>query len=142
MNKLWLLGLCCIGLSGCFHAPSDPGRVGQMYFTTIYFTTNGQDIDAPSYKRLDQTIKIYKKSPDAQVEVRGYTDSTGSERGNLNLSQQRAEKVAQALQERGIPASHLSVAGYGHAKPLASNLTPEGRQKNRRVEIEFPYPEN
>ena len=142
MKKLFLLFITCLLLTACFHAKSDPGRVGQMYFTTIYFTSSGQDIDIPSYKRIDQTVKVYKKSPDAQIEVRGYTDSTGSERGNLNLSQQRAEKVAQALQERGIPASHLSVAGYGHAKPLASNLTPEGRQKNRRVEIEFPYPNN
>ena len=137
-----LLCACCMVLGACFHAKSDPGRVGHMYFTTVYFTSSGQDIDAPSYKRLDQTVKVYKKSPDAQIEVRGYTDSTGSERGNLNLSQQRAETVAKALQERGIPANHMSVAGYGHAKPLASNQTPEGRQKNRRVEIEFPYPED
>ncbi len=141
MKKLVFLSISCMLLGACFHATSDPGRVGQMYFTTIYFNSSGQDIDIPSYKRIDQTVKIYKKTPDVQIEVRGYTDATGSERGNLNLSQQRAEKVAQALQDRGIPASHLSVAGYGHAKPLASNLTPEGRQKNRRVEIEFPYPE-
>lgn len=142
MSKLLFLGVCATLLGGCFHAKSNVGRVGQMYFTTVYFTTNGQDIDKPSYKRIEQTAKIFKKDPQVQVEVRGYTDSTGSERGNLNLSQQRAEKVSQALQVRGVPESHISAKGYGHAKPIASNQTPEGRQKNRRVEIEFPYPEN
>jgi len=112
-----------------------------MYFTTIFFDVSGQDISKKSLKALDQTVKIFKKNPDVQIEVRGYTDSTGSESGNLDLSQQRAEMVAAALQERGIPRDHISAAGYGPAKPIASNQTPEGRQQNRRVEIEFPYPE-
>lgn len=140
MGKLLFLSLCMVLLSGCFRAQSDVGRVGQMYFTMIYFTTSGQDIDKPSYKRIEQTAKVFKKDPTVQVEVRGYTDSTGSERGNLNLSLQRAEKVSQALQAQGIPANRISAKGYGHVKPIASNQTPEGRQKNRRVEIEFPYP--
>ena len=109
---------------------------------SISFTSDGQEIAKRSYKVLDQTVKIYKKNPDVQVEVRGYTDATGSEAGNLNLSQLRAEKVSQALQTRGIPGSHISAAGYGPANPVASNQTPEGRQQNRRVEIEFPYPDN
>jgi len=141
MKKLFLITIGSVLLSACFSLHKEPGRVGQMYFTTIFFDVSGQDISKKSLKALDQTVKIFKKNPDVQVEVRGYTDSTGSEVGNLDLSQQRAEKVAAALQDRGIPANHISVVGYGPAKPIASNQTPEGRQQNRRVEIEFPYPE-
>lgn len=142
MKRTLLLCLCGALLSACFHAKSDPGRVGQMYFTTVSFSSNGQDITALSHKRIEQAAKIYKKNPTVQVQVKGYTDATGSERGNLNLSKQRADKVAKALQVKGIPAAHIVSTGYGSAKPIASNQTPEGRQQNRRVEIEFPYPTN
>ena len=142
MKKLGFLVLAIGCLGACYHVNSQPGRVGQMYFTTIVFDVNGQDIAHKSYKRLDQAVKIYKKNPDVQIEVRGYTDATGSEAGNLKLSQERAEKVAAALQTRGVAPEHISAAGYGAEKPVASNQTPEGRQQNRRVEIEFPYPGN
>ena len=142
MKKITFILLTGLLLGACFHAKPNPGRVGQMYFTTISFTSSGQDISRKSYKFLDQAVKMYKKNPDVQVEVRGYTDSTGSEAGNLALSRERAETVSRALQERGIPADHIVAKGYGSAKPVASNQTPEGKQQNRRVEIEFPYPDN
>jgi outer membrane protein OmpA-like peptidoglycan-associated protein len=142
MKKILFVVVFALCLGACLQVKSDPGRVGQMYFTTISFTSSGQEISRKSYKFLDQAAKIYKKNPTVQVQVRGYTDSTGSEAGNLTLSQERAETVSVALQERGIPKENISAVGYGPAKPLASNQTPEGRQQNRRVEIEFPYPEN
>lgn len=142
MKKLLVLSVCACFLAACYHIKSTPGRVGQMYFTTIFFDSSGQDISQSSYKFLDEAVKVYKKNPQVQIEVRGYTDSTGSEAGNLKLSQERAEKVSAALQSRGVPRAHISAAGYGPDKPIASNRTPEGRQQNRRVEIEFPYPEN
>lgn len=142
MKKLGLLLLISVCLGACMHVKTNPGRVGQMYFTTIFFTSSGQEISKKSYKFLDEAAKIYKKNPDVQVEVRGYTDATGNEASNLKLSQERAEQVSAALQTRGVPADHISAAGYGPDKPIASNQTPEGRQQNRRVEIEFPYPEN
>lgn len=142
MKKITFILLAGLCLGACLHVKSNPGRVGQMYFATISFTSSGQEISNKSYKFLDQTAKMYKKNPDVQVEVRGYTDSTGNEAANLTLSKERAETVSRALQERGIPADHISAKGYGSAKPVASNQTPEGKQQNRRVEIEFPYPEN
>ena len=142
MRKLLVLCMCALVLGACYYRKTNPGRVGQMYFTTIFFDSNGQEIAPKSYKFLDQAVKVYKKNPAIQVEVRGYTDASGNEASNFVLSQQRAEKVSQALQERGIPAENLLVTGYGPEKPIASNQTPEGRQRNRRVEIEFPYPED
>ena len=142
MKKILFLFSCALCLTACLHVKSDPGRVGQMYIAIISFTSSGQDISRKSYKLLDQAAKMYKKNPQVQVEVRGYTDSTCSEAGNLKLSQERAETVSLALQTRGVPADHITAVGYGAAKPVASNQTPEGKQQNRRVEVEFPYPEN
>ena len=142
MKKLLVLSALALCLAACYHVKTNPGRVGQMYFTTIFFDVSGQDISVKSYKFLDEAAKVYRKNPDAQIEVRGYTDGTGSEAGNLKLSQERADKVSVALQERVITAAHISAVGYGIEKPIASNQTPEGRQQNRRVEIEFHYPEN
>ena len=142
MKKILFILLVSVCVGACLPAKKHPGQVGQMYFTTISFTSSGQDISRKSYKFLDQAAKMYRKNPNVQVEVRGYADASGNEANNIVLSQARAEKVSQALQERGIPKDHIIADGYGSTKPIASNQTPEGRQQNRRVEIEFPYPDN
>jgi OOP family OmpA-OmpF porin len=73
--------------------------------------------------------------PDVAVEIRGYTDSSGSDALNLRLSQERADAVKTYLVERGVDASRLVAKGYGEADPIANNDTPEGRTQNRRVEM-------
>lgn len=140
MKKLFIIILCALCVGACHRAKTSPGRVGQMYFATISFATNGNEIETASLKWIDEAARVYKKNPDVKIDVRGYTDSVGTKKANLRLSKVRAQKVAQALQRRGVPKDHISAVGYGAAKPVASNNTPEGRQRNRRVEIEFPYP--
>jgi len=73
--------------------------------------------------------------PLGHVTVRGYTDNVGTLAYNIGLSQRRATTVAQRLERRGIPTSRLSIAWNGEADPVASNATPQGRAKNRRVTI-------
>jgi outer membrane protein OmpA-like peptidoglycan-associated protein len=85
--------------------------------------------------RLDQLATVLKQHLDYQVEIDGYTDSTGSDTYNLGLSQQRAETVRQALTARGIDPSRVTARGHGEASPVASNDTTMGRQMNRRVEV-------
>jgi OOP family OmpA-OmpF porin len=80
---------------------------------------------------LDQ---IAGKSP-SRVTVLGHTDSIGEDAYNLDLSRRRAESVAKLLEERGISKSVLTVEGHGETRPVADNGSPEGRRKNRRVEI-------
>ncbi len=75
------------------------------------------------------TLKQY---PDIVVEVRGYTDSTGSEPYNIKLSQRRAESVMSYLKEHGV-TNRLSAKGFGPSNPIADNKTKEGRLANRRV---------
>jgi outer membrane protein OmpA-like peptidoglycan-associated protein len=70
-----------------------------------------------------------------KLSIEGHTDSTGSDEANRKLSPARAESVKTFLTEMGVPASGMTTQGFGPEKPLMPNDTPEGRAKNRRVEI-------
>ncbi len=73
--------------------------------------------------------------PDSTVFVTGHTDNTGAASYNQDLSQRRAQSVASVLTSGGVNPGRLVVSGRGEDQPIASNLTAEGRQLNRRVDI-------
>jgi outer membrane protein OmpA-like peptidoglycan-associated protein len=73
------------------------------------------------------------KHPRLKVELQGYTDSTGSDKYNLILSDKRANSVREYLISQQVRPEQLSARGYGKADPVESNATAEGRSKNRRV---------
>ena len=73
--------------------------------------------------------------PNGRMSIEGHTDSTGSDELNRGLSLARAEAVQTFLREMGVAQSRVSAKGFGADKPIAPNDTPEGRAKNRRVEI-------
>jgi outer membrane protein OmpA-like peptidoglycan-associated protein len=77
-------------------------------------------------------------APDQQISVEGFTDSQGSARHNLRLSEERAEAVRRYLVSQGIRPGQIRSQGKGEAQPIASNDDPEGRANNRRVEIVLP----
>ena len=81
---------------------------------------------------------VLNNNPDLNIEIQGYTDSTGEEDYNVQLSQRRAESVMSYLVSRGIDPDRLTAKGYGSVNPVASNDTPQGRAKNRRVEFRAP----
>ncbi|MFT4150936.1 MAG: OmpA family protein [Paracoccaceae bacterium] len=74
-----------------------------------------------------------KACPGVPMEIGGYTDSQGSERGNQRLSQDRANEVMAALVRRGVDPTVLKATGYGEVDPIADNGTEEGREANRRI---------
>jgi outer membrane protein OmpA-like peptidoglycan-associated protein len=84
---------------------------------------------------LNEALDALKEHPDWEIRVEGFTDSQGSKEGNLKLSSDRADAVANWLADHGVDRSRLSSKGYGDARPVASNSTREGRAKNRRVEL-------
>ena len=90
---------------------------------------------------LTQDIKAIaanlQQYPNSQIEVIGHTDNTGASAYNQDLSQRRAVSVAEVLRGAGVPNARIAAFGRGEDQPLAnaSNLTPEGRAANRRVEI-------
>ncbi len=73
--------------------------------------------------------------PNSRIQIVGHTDNTGSSAYNQDLSQRRAVSVAQVLWQNGVPQQRARAVGRGEDQPIASNLTPEGRAQNRRVEI-------
>ncbi|WP_199481236.1 OmpA family protein [Vibrio owensii] len=75
------------------------------------------------------------QSVSGQVTITGHTDNRGSERYNQALSEKRAQAVADYLIRNEIPKKRLKVSGQGEANPIADNSTPQGRAKNRRVDI-------
>jgi OOP family OmpA-OmpF porin len=100
------------------------------------FPTGGSEIGTENFALMNKIIQAVKTFPESYIEISGHTDSTGSEAVNRNLSRARADNVAKFLVEvGGISASRIMATGYGEAKPVASNKTPEGRAANRRVEI-------
>jgi len=102
----------------------------------IHFDTAQDTIKAQSNHILDEIASIMKSHAEIRkVRVEGHTDSVGSRPYNLDLSQRRASSVVRSLVVRGVAAARLEAVGYGFDKPVASNATPLGRAKNRRVEF-------
>jgi outer membrane protein OmpA-like peptidoglycan-associated protein len=99
----------------------------------VRFDFNKAEIKPEYFQELEKVAKYLKAYPETTVVIRGYTDSKGSDAYNLKLSQRRAQNVKKYLATRfGIAPDRLITQGFGENQPVASNATPEGRQKNRR----------
>ncbi len=102
----------------------------------IYFKFNKWDIDPKSFKVLDEVRDTLNAAPDIRIWIEGHTDSKGSDKYNLNLSQKRVDSVKEYLvKQGGIAAERLEPIGHGESKPIADNKTADGRAANRRVEF-------
>jgi choice-of-anchor C domain-containing protein len=101
----------------------------------VLFDTGKFELKADATNALRSLVGILGKYPRAPVVIEGHTDSVGSAQSNQVLSDNRAAAVRQWLAGNGVPASRLSTKGFGATVPVAPNDTPEGRQRNRRVEI-------
>ncbi|WP_025761907.1 OmpA family protein [Dyadobacter tibetensis] len=100
----------------------------------IFFKTGSYEIDEKSKVELNRLAEFLKHNPDLRIEVAGYTDNTGTDAANLELSRLRAKTVTEFLIKYGISPERLLTKGYGSAQPVAPNDTDENRQKNRRIE--------
>ncbi|MBK8323731.1 MAG: OmpA family protein [Betaproteobacteria bacterium] len=88
-------------------------------------------------KRIDEALAKLQGVDVEMVIATGHTDSVGTDAYNQKLSERRAAAVKGYLVSKGIPASKITTIGKGESQPVATNKTAEGRQKNRRVDIEF-----
>lgn len=101
----------------------------------VYFDTDKSDILPQSYNTLHDLIALLESEPNMKIQLRGHTDNQGTVEHNRKLSDERAKAVALYLTARGIDSKRLSWRGFGKSQPVDSNDTPEGRQRNRRVEF-------
>jgi len=103
----------------------------------ILFDVDKADVRLPGKESIGKAAEVLVKYPDTYVTVEGHTDSTGSADHNQKLSERRASSVRDLLVRDGVPASRVAAKGYGASEPVADNGTPEGRQSNRRVQLEI-----
>ncbi|MBO9725884.1 MAG: OmpA family protein [Novosphingobium sp.] len=103
----------------------------------VTFAVNSTEISPSFQAALDNVAQSMTKYPDSLIDVYGHTDSTGSDAYNLDLSKRRADSVARYLIMRGVSSARIQTQGMGKNYPVADNTTPEGRAKNRRVEIKI-----
>jgi len=117
-------------------APVPPPVKEKVTITlNVQFDTNKAIVKDKYYDDIKRVADFMKEFPDTTAEIGGHTDNIASAAYNQKLSEKRANSVRQYIIDKfGIDGSRLTAAGYGLTKPIASNDTDEGRQKNRRVE--------
>jgi outer membrane protein OmpA-like peptidoglycan-associated protein len=112
---------------------SDRGMV--ITLGDVLFDTDKSQLKPGGMRTLQKLSEFLKANNERKVVIEGFTDSTGSEEYNLNLSERRANTVKNALLDLGISADRIISRGYGKSYPVAGNDTAAGRQLNRRVEV-------
>lgn len=102
---------------------------------SVTFPINSYELTPQAQMSLDKAAQTLTTYNETNLTIVGHADSSGNDSINVPLSHNRAQAVANYLNQRGVAAGRLSVAGRGASQPIASNATPEGRAQNRRVEI-------
>lgn len=104
-------------------------------FDNLEFESAKDVIFESSKPSLNELAEVLKKKTTWKLEIAGHTDNVGDDNGNLVLSKKRAEALKAYLVSQGVDEARLLTLYFGETKPIATNDTPEGRQKNRRVEM-------
>ena len=108
----------------------------------ITFDTDSSRVREDFRPVLDSVSEVLSEYDKTMIQVAGHTDSTGGDRYNMLLSQQRAQSVAGVLNEFGVRSVRIDTVGFGETRPIATNSTETGRARNRRVELTLlPYTE-
>ncbi|WP_430404352.1 DUF5723 family protein [Fluviicola sp.] len=120
---------------GCPKIAKEEQEILNTAFENLEFQSGKAIILATSFKSLDDLAALLIKKPEWKLQIAGHTDNKGDAKKNMTLSKNRAEAVKKYLASKGVDATRLKAEWYGQTKPIATNATPEGRQKNRRVEM-------
>jgi outer membrane protein OmpA-like peptidoglycan-associated protein len=103
--------------------------------SAILFDTGQATLRPVVKKDLDEFAEVLKRYAETDIIIEGHTDSTGPRELNEKLSLQRSEVVVEYLTARGVNRARLTPRGFAYDRPVASNATDDGRQRNRRVEV-------
>ena len=103
----------------------------------IRFDNGSAALNAASQEYLDELIAVLKRYPDYSLQISVHTDTQGGQDANLQLTALQAEACLNYLEQYGIAPERISAEGYGDTRPVANNRYPEGRQRNKRVEMEL-----
>lgn len=108
-----------------------------LAFGKIEFVSGTSNLVPGASQGIDLLADYMEKYPEKTIVIAGHTDSRGSSELNQTLSQQRADFIRDVLISKSISAKRINSIGYGESQPVASNMTNAGRQKNRRIDINF-----
>lgn len=115
-----------------------PIKKGEVFIVkNLHFATNKTRILSTSEEALNDLYMYLARNPQVRIKIIGHTDNVGKDAANQKLSEGRAEAVMKDLIERGITPERIEAEGRGESQPIDTNDTDEGRQNNRRVEIEI-----
>ncbi|MCM5682707.1 OmpA family protein [Schlegelella sp. S2-27] len=103
----------------------------------VLFDVGEATLKPGAERTLRRVAEVLNRHPERRLLIEGYTDSTGSESYNMELSRRRAEAVEHALMRHGVQGQRIDIQPQGEAYPVADNNTSAGRQMNRRVELLF-----
>jgi outer membrane protein OmpA-like peptidoglycan-associated protein len=101
----------------------------------VHFATNKSTIYPDSFPMLTEVAEVLKSRPEIKVRIEGHTDSRGTLKHNMKLSDDRAGSVKQFLVEHGVDAERMEARGFGPTQPIDDNRTSKGREANRRTEF-------
>lgn len=101
----------------------------------VKFASNKSIVASQSNKLIKELAYVSSLCPRANIEIVGHTDSLGDDKKNRELSLERAKAVVSKLFQEGVSLDRMKAFGKGEALPIADNKTPEGREKNRRIEF-------
>jgi len=115
--------------------PEEDATILQEAFDNLEFAVGSASISPSSYESLDKLIELLNKRAEYRIYIAGHTDNTGNAKKNEKLSLDRANAIRDYLQTNGISPARIKTEGFGSSRSIESNDSPEGRQKNRRVEF-------
>ena len=109
----------------------------ETVLNNIFFDTDKYEIKEISEPELNKIAKFLEENPEINISINGHTDNQGAAAYNKELSTKRAKAVYDYLLDSGISEERLKYQGFGQSKPIATNDTEAGRQKNRRIAFEI-----
>jgi outer membrane protein OmpA-like peptidoglycan-associated protein len=113
----------------------DSARGLIVNMSDVLFDTGSYTLKTGAREKLAKISGILLAHPGLTMQIEGHTDSVGTDDFNQQLSERRADSVRDFLAEQGVPATSITAHGFGKTQPVATNDTPDGRQRNRRVEL-------
>jgi outer membrane protein OmpA-like peptidoglycan-associated protein len=120
---------------GCPIIEVEEQEILNTAFENLEFVSGKAIIKEESKSSLIELAELLVKKDTWKLQIAGHTDDVGAENTNLELSRQRSQAVADFIESRGVNDARLIVQWFGESQPIGDNKTPEGRQKNRRVEM-------
>ena len=132
------LTLPIVSVGDSMNVQLKPIKKGEVFIMhNMFFATNRTRILPISEQALQDLYMYLERNPEIRIKIIGHTDNVGKDAANQKLSEGRAEEVRKDLIERGVAPERIESEGRGESQPIDTNDTEEGRQNNRRVEIEI-----